>query len=431
MADTRIPLIQVDNPIPEPHPLANGYTPSWAGPTPDKLLIPNLDPDDASALVTDYIRRDAHDRIQEGLTPGSPQKNRDELWNRNRMSTKEVMSELWPQKEGAGGKRLKTLFSGQWADVPLEEFVAFAKDAGFEGVELACWHFNLQRALVDDEYCTWIRMIFKKYDLKLVAISAHLVGQAVLDNVDRRHKGILPEYVWGDGNSHGVNLRAAQEMMDTVMVAKRLGVSVINGFTGSSIWNLVYDFPPATPGMIDDGFRLFADRWNAILDVFAKSRIYFALEVHPTEIAYDIVTAKRALEALDYRPEFGFNYDPSHLIWQGVDYVQFISEFGDRIYHVHMKDAFAKFGGRGSVLGSFLAFGNIDRGFDFVSLGRGDINFTHIIRALNAIGYLGPLSNEWEDSGMDRSEGAREASKFITEVDFGKSNRRMDEAFSK
>ena len=87
--------------------------------------------------------------------------------------------------------------------------------------------------------------------------------------------------------------------------------------------------PPASTSVFincpfDDGFKLFADRFNPILDVYAECGVKFALEVHPTEIAFDIYTAQRALEALDHRPEFGFNFDPSHLHWQGVDSVEFI-----------------------------------------------------------------------------------------------------------
>ncbi|MCH7814758.1 MAG: TIM barrel protein, partial [Planctomycetes bacterium] len=119
-----------------------------------------------------------------------------------------------------------------------------------------------------------------------------LVGQAVLDNIDQRHKGILPEYVWGDGDAGGVNQRAAEEMKNTARAAQRLGVSVVNGFTGSSIWHLIYDFPPTPREMIDAGFDLLAERWNPILDVFGECGVKFALEVHPTEIAFDLHTAR-------------------------------------------------------------------------------------------------------------------------------------------
>ena len=133
--------------------------------------------------------------------------------------------------------------------------------------------------------------------------------------------------------------------------------------------------------MIDAGFELFAERFNPILDVFAECGVQFALEVHPTEIAFDLVTAERALAALDRREEFGFNFDPSHLLWQGVDPVEFIRAFPDRIYHVHVKDAMVHLNGRSGILGSHLTFGDPRRGWEFRSPGRGSVDFEEIIRA--------------------------------------------------
>ncbi|MEI6037549.1 MAG: sugar phosphate isomerase/epimerase family protein, partial [Planctomycetota bacterium] len=247
---------------------------------------------------------------------------------------------------------------------------------------------------------------------------------------DERHKTILPPHVWGDGDPAGVNRRAAEEMKRTARAAKKLGVSVVNGFTGSSIWHLLYSFPPVPNSMIDAGFQEFADRWNPILDVFAECGVRFALEVHPTEIAFDTVTAQRALDALGRREEFGFNFDPSHLHWQGVDSVEFIRTFHDRIYHVHIKDAVVTLNGRSGILGSHLNFGDPRRGWDFRSPGRGGIDFEEIIRALNQIGYEGPLSVEWEDCGMDREHGAAEACEFVHNLDFSPSQRQFDSAFA-
>jgi sugar phosphate isomerase/epimerase len=235
--------------------------------------------------------------------------------------------------------------------------------------------------------------------------------------------------VWGDGDPAGVNERAAEEMKKTAQAAQKLGVGVVNGFTGSSIWHLLYSFPPVPPAMIDAGFELLAERWNPILDVFGECGVKFALEVHPTEIAFDLYTAERALEALDHREEFGFNFDPSHLIWQGVDPVEFIRRFPDRIFHVHMKDAIVTLNGRTGILASHLNFGDNRRGWDFRSLGRGGVNFEEIIRELNNIGYSGPLSVEWEDSGMDREHGAAEACEFVRKLDFKQSERAFDAAF--
>jgi sugar phosphate isomerase/epimerase len=325
------------------------------------------------------------------------------------------------------------MFTGQWADLPLADLARKCKGFGYDGLELACWgdHFEVQKALEDNGYCVKKRELLEKNNMQVFAISAHLVGQAVLDNIDARHKAILPDYVWGDGDPAGVNARAAEELKNTARAAQKLSVEVVNGFTGSSIWHLFYSFPPVPSQMIDDGFKLFADRFNPILDVFGECGVKFALEVHPTEIAFDLYSAQRALEAIDRREEFGFNFDPSHLQWQGVDPVEFVRAFPDRIYHVHMKDAIVTLNGQSGILSSHLNFGDPKRGWDFRSLGRGGVNFEEIIRALNHIGYTGPLSVEWEDSGMDRDQGAKEACDFVKKIDFEPSRVAFDTAFDK
>lgn len=324
-----------------------------------------------------------------------------------------------------------TLFTGQWADLPIEQLARMTAEFGYDGIELACWgdHFEVKKALSDDNYVSQKHELLNRHNLQVFSISAHLVGQAVCDIIDERHKAILPDYVWGDGDPTGVNQRAAEELKNTARAAQKFGVGTVNGFTGSSIWHLLYSFPPVPPKMLDDGFELFAERFNPILDVFAECGIRFALEVHPTEIAFDIYTAERALEALDYREEFGFNFDPSHLIWQGVDPVEFIRAFPDRIYHVHIKDAITTLNGRTGILASHLNFGDPRRGWDFRSPGRGGVNFEEIIRALNVVGYDGPLSIEWEDSGMEREFGAKEACQFTKNLDFSPSNVAFDAAF--
>jgi sugar phosphate isomerase/epimerase len=325
------------------------------------------------------------------------------------------------------------MFTGQWADLPLADLARKCKGFGYDGLELACWgdHFEVQKALEDNSYCAKKRELLEKNNMQVFAISAHLVGQAVLDNIDARHKAILPDYVWGDGDPAGVNSRAAEELKNTARAAQKLGVEVVNGFTGSSIWHLLYSFPPVPSQMIDAGFKLFAERFNPILDVFGECGVKFALEVHPTEIAFDLYSAQRALEAIDRREEFGFNFDPSHLQWQGVDPVEFVRAFPDRIYHVHMKDAIVTLNGQSGILSSHLNFGDPKRGWDFRSLGRGGVNFEEIIRALNHIGYTGPLSVEWEDSGMDRDQGAKEACDFVKKIDFEPSRVAFDAAFDK
>jgi len=295
--------------------------------------------------------------------------------------------------------RVVTLFTGQWADLPLADLAEKAAGWGYEGLELACWgdHFEVDKALADDNYCKEKRALLDKHGLKVFAISTHLVGQAVCDNIDARHQSILPPDIWGDGDPAGVQKRAAQGVIDAAKAAKKLGVDVVNGFTGSSIWHYLYSFPPVTADMIDAGYADFAKRFTPILDAFKKEGVKFGLEVHPTEIAFDIASA-----------------------------------FGSRIFHTHMKDVWWGHGdGTVGVFGGHTEFADPRRYWDFRSLGHGDIDFEEIIVALNDVGYQGPLSVEWEDSRMDREHGAKEACEFVKSVDFKPSQVAFDSAFDK
>jgi sugar phosphate isomerase/epimerase len=290
-----------------------------------------------------------------------------------------------------------TLFTGQWADLPLTELAKKTSRWGYDGLELACWgdHFDPAQGATDPAYCEQQKSILKENNLSVYAISHHLAGQLVCDlNNDARSDGFAPNDCAGDPEKK--RAWAVETMKQTAIAAGNMGLKVVNGFTGSSIWHLIYSFPPVSEEQIEEGFKYFADMWHPILDVFDENGVKFALEVHPTEIAFDTVSAERTLEAIDRREAFGFNFDPSHLEWQGVNPANFIRTFPDRIYHVHMKDAAVTLDGTSGILGSYLNFGQPGRGWDFRSLGRGQVDFEEIIRALNEIKYDGPLSVEWE-----------------------------------
>ncbi len=339
-----------------------------------------------------------------------------------------------------------TLFTGQWADLPLDQLAPLAQEMGYDGLELACWgdHFDVDAALSSPSYVKEKWELLGDHRLTSFALSNHLVGQAVCDLIDERHQAILSPEIWGDGDPEGVRQRAAKQMIATAKAARKffdakpgrngkdVFPAMVNGFTGSSIWHSIYAFPPTTQAYYEKGFIDFADRWVPILDAFDEVDVNFALEVHPTEIAFDLASAKRALAAVGNHKRFGFNYDPSHLGYQGVDYVKFIRELSERIYHVHMKDAWWNHGdGSVGVFGGHTDFGDARRYWDFRSLGHGDIEFEDIIVALNDIGYAGPLSVEWEDIRMDRMHGAAEAAAFVRAVDFPPSKIAFDAAFAK
>lgn len=349
-----------------------------------------------------------------------------------------------PSQENRNMPRPITLVTGQWTDLPFVDICKLAKKMGYQGLELPCGgdHFEPRKVLDDDRYVTRKWDILQEAGLGCWAVGAHLIGQAVCDRIDGRHKAILPDYLWGDGNEEGVRTRAAEELKLVAQatrkffdaappaIKKHLHRTVVTGFTGSSIWHLNYSFPPVLPNQLEDGFKDFADRFNPIFDVFDKNGVLFALEVHPTEIAFDLVSSIRASEAVGNRKTFGFNYDPSHFVYQGVDYVQFIRELGSRIYHVHLKDAwYSPTPRRSGVFGGHLPFGHPERYWEFRSLGHGSINFEEIIRNLNFIGYNGPLSVEWEDQNMDRIHGATESAAFAHRLNFAKSDIVFDAQF--
>jgi sugar phosphate isomerase/epimerase len=312
------------------------------------------------------------------------------------------------------------LFSGQWADLPLEGLAQRAAEWGYQGLDLCCWgdHFEVQRALSEDDYCPNKLALLNGLELSVPVLSNHRVGTAVCDPIDGRHRDLVPDYVWGDGQPHNVRQRAAEEMMATARAAQKLGVSVLAGFTGSPLWSYVAGYPAPGPAVVADALAEFARAWHPILDVCQECGLKYAFEVHPGQIAFDLYSADAALDALDRRPEFGFTFDPSHLHWQGVDPVEFVRHFGDRIYHVHVKDAVVTLNGRTGLLASYLPHGDPRRGWQFRSPGRGGIDWEGVIRALNEVGYDGPLAVEWKDAGMDRDQGAEEACKFVKRLDF-------------
>ncbi|MDR1372501.1 MAG: sugar phosphate isomerase/epimerase [Dysgonamonadaceae bacterium] len=327
--------------------------------------------------------------------------------------------------------RKVTLYSLQFGDLSLEEICKKTKSWGYDGLELGIPnHVDVRQT--NPAYYQKIKDTLKKYDLSLYTISTHLIGQAVCDNIDIRHKEIQPDYIWKDGDPEGVKQRAVENLIQTAHAAKALGIDTVIGFTGSPIWHLLYSFPPVSQKMIDDGYAEFARRFRPIMDEYQNLGIRYALEVHPTEIAFDSFSAQRTLEAIDFHPAFGFNFDPSHLGYQGVDYVDFIYRFADRIFRVHMKDVYwSDTPKQVGVFGGHLTFGDPRRYWNFRSMGRGKINFEEIIRALNSIGYQGPLSVEWEDSAMDREHGARESCKFVKQVDFQTNAIAFDANFGK
>ena len=331
------------------------------------------------------------------------------------------------------GKRF-TLFTGQWADLTLEEVAGLAAGWGYDGLEIAVSGEHLDAWRWDEPgYVEGRLEILKRHGLGCWAISNHLTGQAICDDpIDDRHRAIVREKVWGDGVAGG-RPRAGRGGDEADRAAGE-GDGHRHGRRVHRLVDLAVrrDVPAGARGQDRGGLPVdFADRWHPILDVFEECGVRFAHEVHPSEIAYDYWTTMRTLEAIEHRPEFGINWDPSHMVWQDLDPVAFITDFADRIYHVDCKDTRMRVGGgRNGRLSSHLPWGDPHRGWDFVTAGRGDVPWEDCFRALAAIGYAGPISVEWEDAGMDRLQGAPEALEFLRRFDFEPPAASFDAAFS-
>ncbi|MDR0875239.1 MAG: sugar phosphate isomerase/epimerase [Clostridiales Family XIII bacterium] len=320
-----------------------------------------------------------------------------------------------------------TLMTAQWGDLDLDSLCKLAKEMGYDGLELMEGsHFDAKKAAADQAYADSILATLDKYGLKTWCVAAHVVGQCVGDNWDPRLDGFAPNAL--AGKPEEIRAWAIETMKAIPKAAKNLGVSVVSGFLGSPIWAYWYSFPQTSEEIIDAGYKRIVELWSPIFDEFDKEGVLFGLEVHPTEIAFDYYTWQRLLKEFNYRKTLGLNYDPSHLLWQGVNPTIFLRDFIDRVYHVHMKDAAVTLDGKAGILGSHIEFGDTKRGWNFRSLGHGGVNFEDIIRELNAGGYNGPLSVEWEDSGMERVYGGTEAAAFVKKVDFAPSDIAFDAA---
>ncbi|MDL2293013.1 sugar phosphate isomerase/epimerase [Ruminococcaceae bacterium OttesenSCG-928-D13] len=326
--------------------------------------------------------------------------------------------------------RLVTLMTAQWADLTIDELGAKAKQMGYDGLELACWgnQFNPKQGAEDPAYCQQVKDTLAKHGLVCKALAAHIIGQCVGDYDDPRLDNFAPpQYA---GKKDEIRAWAIQEMKYVIKAAKNMGITVVTGFVGSPIWKYLYSFPQTTEEMVNAGFDEIYRLWAPLMDECRAAGVKFALEVHPGEIAFDYYSTQRLLECFKDYPEFGLNFDPSHLIWQGIKPELFLRDFASRVYHVHMKDAAVTLDGRSGLLGSHIDFGDWRRGWNFRSLGHGDVNFEEIIRALNDMGYDGPLSVEWEDSGMEREFGGAEAAAFVRSVDFAPSDIKFDDAIA-
>jgi sugar phosphate isomerase/epimerase len=292
---------------------------------------------------------------------------------------------------------------------PFEEALATAAQLGFEAIELPVDARNpfidLEEALAGG----WRRIARSVRDVGLAisALSNHQEGQLLLGphgiDTDAIHPGDAEEKI----------RYATRRLEQTAMLAKRLEVGVVCGFTGCEDYSRWFPWP------VEDGYErmggTFRQRLVPLLDTFARHGVRFAHECHPKQFAYNLETARLALELVDGHPALGFNFDPANLVLAGMNPVVFVAELGDRIVHVHAKDAErVEHQADRSGLLAHGRWDRRDRGFRFRIPGWGDLNWKQLISELRQAGYDGVLAVEHEDPVIGRVEGLQKAYEFLS-----------------
>jgi len=320
-------------------------------------------------------------------------------------------------------KQLKgpALFLAQFAsdEAPFNSFetiVEWAALIGYVGVQIPSWDgriFDLERAAEDQDYCDGLIATAAKYGVQLTELSTHLQGQLVACHpaYDTLFNGFCPEFAHDDPKAK--QKWGTEQLMWAAKASGRLGMTEHATFPGALLWHTMYPWPQRPAGLVEQAFAELASRWLPILDAFDKEGVDVCYEIHPGEDLHDGVTFERFLEAVDNHPRCNILYDPSHLILQGMDYLEFIDIYHERIKMFHVKDGELNCNGRSGVYGGYQAW--IDRPGRFRSLGDGQIDFNSIFSKLTQYGFEGWSVVEWECCIKDPEDGAREGAQFVRE----------------
>ncbi len=306
------------------------------------------------------------------------------------------------------------LCTNSFRDLPLADLSVSAAEWGFDGFEavLGPGHWDLDRISQNPAWLDQIRASLQQHRLDIPLIAAHGLTTVFGDPYGPHWRRILPASVWGEGDPASVVARAQREFQKLIQSAERFGIGMISGFTGSPLWGRLWTYPAPDAAEVDAAFAQLASIWRPLLDLCLGSGVRFAVEIHPGQMAFDIPTAHRLLESLDGHQALGFVVDPAHMVWQGVDPVQFVREFADRIWHVHLKDVSNRLDGSTSLLNSCVLSQHAPRPVEYRLAGRGSVDWESLARMLNRIGYAGAVAVEGRDPHLDRSFAAAEGCQF-------------------
>lgn len=317
------------------------------------------------------------------------------------------------------------LNASPWSHETLDNLAMKAAEWGYQALELEVPGPHVPSGLGSAAPLP----VLAEHEIQLNSLSVHALGQVIGDDPGPRHQSILPDELWGDGSPERVQERARDALLKVIQAAGDLGVKLLVGFTGSPFGHALFEYPPATREWMKAAWTKLGQRWHGVLDACHDHNVRFALHLHPSQAAFDLYSAETLLDAMGGRDAFGFALDPATLHWQGVDPVEFVRRFPDRIFQVRLNDAAVTLNGRTGILGSLLPPGDPRRGWEYRTPGRGGVDWEALMRALHAIRYAGPLLVDCRDDGMERDNAAIEARAFATRLDFEPAGLRLDAAF--
>ncbi len=311
------------------------------------------------------------------------------------------------------------VFLGQFAanEPPFNSFGAICKWAGqlgFKGVQIPSWDeriINLEKAATSKTYCDELHGKAEENGVRITDLSTHLQGQLVAVNpaYDLAFDGFAPANV--HNNPAARQRWAVNQLMLAAKASQNLGLTTHATFSGALAWPYVYPWPQRPAGLIETAFDELAKRWEPILNAFDEAGVDLCYEIHPCEDLHDGVSFEIFLARVNNHKRCNILYDPSHMVLQCLDYLDFIDIYQDRIKMFHVKDAEFNPTGRQGVYGGYQPW--VKRAGRFRSLGDGQVDFAAIFAKMAANDFAGWAVMEWECCLKNSQDGAREGAQFI------------------
>ncbi|MCH8568363.1 MAG: sugar phosphate isomerase/epimerase [Balneolales bacterium] len=296
----------------------------------------------------------------------------------------------------------------------IENICTWAASLGYKGVQIPSWDsrlIDLEKVAKSKTYADEYKAKVEACGVHITELSTHLQGQlmAVHPAYDAMYDGFGPDSAKG---SPAKKYAWAKEQLQLAADASRnLGISVMASFSGALLWHTVYPWPQRPAGLVEEGFKELANRWNPIFDYCNDRNVDVCFELHPGEDLHDGITFEMFLEACGNHPRAKLLYDPSHFVLQQMDYLQFIDFYHEHIRMFHVKDAEFIPSGKSGVYGGYQSW--VQRPGRFRSLGDGQTDFMAVFSKLSQYGYDGWAVLEWECCIKHPEQGAAEGAPFI------------------